>query len=99
MTKTLLPLCAALLLLSPATSFAAPAQTDGGGSYVNDEGARVTQNGDVREVVIEDGEAIDGDSLKPGGENLYGARSLVHRSMISLRADFRTQLIRLSADI
>lgn len=95
MTKILLPLCAALLLI-PATSFAAPASD---GSYVNDEGARVTQKGEVREVIIEDGEEIDGDDLKPTGENLLGARRTGHASMISIRTDFLAQLSRLSADI
>jgi hypothetical protein len=95
MTKTLLPLCAALLLF-PATSFAAPASD---GSYVNDEGARVTQNGEVREIVIDDGEDIDGDSLKPIGENLSGRGLTGHASMITLRRDFLAQLINLSADI
>lgn len=97
MTKTLLPLCAALLLLAPATSFAAPAE--GGDSYVNDEGGRVTQKGDTREIVIDDGEAIDGESLKPGGEQLYGARGVIHASMISVRLKFTEQLIALANDI
>jgi hypothetical protein len=99
MTKTLLPLSALLFLLSPTTSFAAPAPSDSGASFINDEGARVTQTGDVREIVIDDGEAIDGESLKPGGEQLYGARGVVHNSMITVRLAFTSQLIRLSDDI
>lgn len=99
MTKTLLPLSALLFLLGPTTSFAAPAPADSGGSYINDEGARITQTGDVRELIIEDGEAIDGESLQPGGEQLYGARGVIHNSMITVRLAFTSQLIRLSDDI
>ena len=96
MTKTLLPLCAALLLF-PAIGFAAPAPGDG--SYVNDEGARVTQTGDVREIVIDDGEDIDGELFRAMGEDLGGRPPLVHNSMINLRVNFLTQLNKLSADI
>ena len=96
MTKTLLPLCAALLLF-PATSFAAPASGDG--SYVNDEGARVTQNGEVRELVIDDGDDINGDTFRGFGENVHTRVPGKHASMITIRTNFLTQLINLSADI
>ncbi|HLT40800.1 MAG TPA: hypothetical protein VK034_31200 [Enhygromyxa sp.] len=96
MTKTLLPLCAALLLF-PATSLAAPASSDG--SYINDEGARVTQNGEVREIVIDDGEAVDGELFKAMGEDLNGRPGLTHKNMISIRVNFLMQLTRLSADL
>jgi hypothetical protein len=96
MTKTLLPLCAALLLF-PATGFAAPASGDG--SYVNDEGARVTQNGETREIVIDDGESIDGELLRANGEDLSGRPGLTHKNMISIRVNFLSQIIKLSADI
>lgn len=96
MTKTLLPICAALLLF-PATGFAAPASDDG--SYINDEGARVTQNGEVREIVIDDGESVDGELFRAMGEDLGGRPPLVHNSMINLRVNFLAQLNKLSADI
>jgi hypothetical protein len=96
MSKILLPLCAALLLF-PATGFAAPSPSDG--SYVNDEGARVTQTGEVREIVIDDGEEIDGELFKAMGEDLGGRPPVAHKSLISLRVNFLTQLNRLSADI
>ena len=95
MSKILLPLCAALLLF-PATSFAAPPSD---GSYVNDEGARVTQNGDVREIVIDDGEEIDGELFRAMGEDLGGRPPLTHKNMISIRVNFLVQLNRLSTDI
>lgn len=96
MTKTLLPLCAALLLF-PATGFAAPASSDG--SYVNDEGARVTENGGVRELVIDDGEDIDGELFKAMGEDLSGRPPLAFKNMITIRVNFLTQLSKLSDDI
>lgn len=96
MHKTLLPLCAALLLF-PATGFAAPAPSDG--SYVNDEGARVTQTGEVREVIIDDGEDIDGEVFKAMGEDLSGRAGLTHKNMISLRTNFLSQMIKLSTDL
>lgn len=94
MQKTLLPLCAALLLF-PATSFAAPAD----GSHINEEGARVIDNGTVREVIIDDGEDIDGELFKAMGEDLSGRPGLVHKNMISIRTNFLMQLSRLSADL
>jgi hypothetical protein len=96
MPKTLLPLCAALLLF-PATSLAAPAPSDG--SYVNDEGSRVIQTGEVREVIIDDGEDIDGELLKAMGEDLNGRAGLTHKNMISVRTNFLSQLLELSTDL
>lgn len=96
MTKTLLPLCTALLLF-PATALAAPSPNDG--SYINDEGARVSEEGDVRTVVIEDGDDIAGETLAPGGVNVNSRRANAHKSLISIRGEFLSQLIELSADI
>jgi hypothetical protein len=92
--KTLLPLCAALLLF-PATSSAAPADA----GYVNDEGARVIQDGPVRELVIDDGEDIDGELFKAMGEDLSGRPGIIHKNMIGLRTNFLMQLGRLSTDL
>lgn len=86
----------AAALLFPATSFAAPASSSG---EYNDEGARVTQHGDLREIVIDNGDDIDGDSLKPGGENLFGASNVGHANLITIRVSFVNQLIALSSDI
>src|SRR5690554_2445234 len=88
----LAPLCAALILL-PASSFAAPASSDG--SYTNDEGATVT----VREVVIDDGDSIEGEILSAEGKQIRGTMHDRHKSLISLRAQFTAQLIALSNDI
>ena len=96
MQKTLLPLCAALLLF-PVTGFAAPAPNDG--SYVNDEGARVIQTGEVRELIIDDGEDIDGELFKAMGEDLNGRPGLTHKNLITLRTNFLSQMIKLSTDL
>ncbi|MFO7563056.1 MAG: hypothetical protein R6X02_10475 [Enhygromyxa sp.] len=92
----LLPLCAALLLF-PATSFAAPAPSEG--SDINDEGARVTQTGEDRELIFGEGEEIDGELFKAMGEDLNGRPGLTHKNMISIRVNFLTQLNKLSSDI
>jgi hypothetical protein len=93
MSKTLLPLCAALLLF-PATGFAAPAPTE-----VNDEGASVSQDGNVREVIFGVDEEIDGEVFKAMGEDLGGRPRTDHKNMINIRVNFLAQLSKLSADI
>jgi hypothetical protein len=95
MSKTLLPLCAALLLF-PATGFAAPAPSEG---YVNDEGALVTQEGNVQLVEFGEGEEIDGEVFKAMGEDLSGRPPVGHENMIRIRVNFLAQLSKLSADI
>lgn len=92
MTKPLLTLCAALLLL-PATAFAAPAPS------INDEGASVSQEGEVRKLVFNEGDEIDGDSLAPTGEQINAGVRIRHASMISIRENFLAQLVSLTADI
>lgn len=94
MPKTLLfSLCALLLL--PASASAAPAER-----YDSDEGARISEAADgTREIVIDDDEAIEGESLVPGGVNIIGRMSTRHRSLISVRGEFLPQLIALSHDI
>ena len=96
MKMILLPLCAALILL-PAIGFAAPGSNDG--SYINDEGATVTQAGEVRSVVIEDGDSIAGEILRAGGTHIPGLAHDRHQSMIDIRGAFTAQLIALSNDI
>ncbi len=91
MSKFLLPLCAALLLL-PAAAFAAPAAS-------NDEGARVDDSGEVRELIFDDGDNVDGETLSPTGAHVGGIRHKELESMITIRPHFLPELVRLSADI
>jgi len=94
MTKYLLPLCAALLLL-PATAAAAPAET-------NDEGARVvesSQAGIDREVIFDVGDTLDGEVLTATGADVSGTRGIEHSNMIHIRGVFTPELIRLANDI
>jgi len=91
MTKYLLPLCAALLLL-PATASAAPVTT-------NDEGARVSDSAEVREIIFDKDDNVDGEVLKPGGANIGGRIAKEHASMIGIRGAFTAQLTRLANDI
>lgn len=95
MTKPLaLSLCA--LLLAPLTASAAPAER-----YDADEGARIRDGADgtTREIVIEDDESVEGESLMPGGVNILGRKAGDHRSLISVRGEFIPMLISLSNDI
>jgi hypothetical protein len=102
-TNSLL-LCAALLL-APATSFGSSFTTSfsppapGAGSPVNDEGAKLTQTGTVRELIFDTGDTVEGETLAPGGANIQGKVNERHRSMISIRGEFLSQLITLSRDI
>ena len=91
MTKYLLPLCAALFLL-PAAASAAPAAT-------TDEGGKISQGADAREIIFDDDDHVDGEVLKPGGVNVGGRIAKIHSSMIGIRGDFISELIRLSDDI
>jgi hypothetical protein len=94
MSKTLLVSLCALLLL-PAVASAAPAER-----YDSDEGARITETaGGTREIVIDDDEQIEGDSLVSGGINILTRKAGDHRSLISVRGEFIPQLIALSNDI
>lgn len=94
MTKPLaLTLCA--LLLAPLTASAAPAER-----YDADEGARIRDDGNgTREIIIEDDESVEGESLMPGGVNVLGRKAGEHRSLISVRGEFIGKLIALSYDI
>ena len=92
MTKYLLPLCAALLLL-PATASAAPA------GDLNEEGARVDKSGAVTVLEFGDGDNVDGEVLSPNGANIAGRMAKVHKSMITIRGVFTPELIRLANDI
>ena len=91
MTKYLLPLCAALLLL-PSVAFAAPAEA-------NEEGATVNNEGPVRELIFEIGDELQGEVLEPGGTNVGGAVAKKHATMIGIRGEFIPELIALSYDI
>ena len=91
MTKYLLPLCAALLLLPTAAS-AAPAAT-------TDEGGKVSQGAETRQIIFDKDDNVDGEVLKPGGVNVGGRIAKIHSSMIGIRGDFINQLVRLSDDI
>lgn len=92
MTKYLLPLCAALLLIPTAAS-AAPTPT------TTDEGGKVSQTGEIREIVFDKDDNVDGEVLKPGGVNVGGRVAKIHKSMISIRGEFIPELIKLSQDI
>ena len=92
MTKYLLPLCAALLLI-PTTASAAPSSSAG----LNDEEAKVS-DGLVREYVFEN-DNIEGEVLKPGGTNVGGRVAQDHANMIGIRGEFIPMLIILSNDI
>ena len=95
MLKTILPLCAALFLL-PMTAAAAPSASD----PVNDEGARIiSDDGETRELVIDDGESVSGDLLSAGGANITGAKAIQHAGLITIRKTFTDHLLRLSHDI
>ena len=83
MTKYLLPLCAALLLL-PTVALAAPASND---------------DAPMREIVIEDDDNIEGEVLKPGGVHVGGAAAKRHANMIGIRGEFIPMLIKLSNDV
>jgi hypothetical protein len=93
MTKYVLPLAAALLLL-PTAATAAPAQTG-----LTDEGGKVQDNGSVREIIFDKDDNIDGEVLSPGGVNVGGRVAKIHKSMIGIRGEFIPQLIQLSNDI
>jgi hypothetical protein len=94
MSKTLLVSLCALLLL-PAAASAAPAER-----YDSEEGARITETeGGTREIVIDDDEEIEGESLVPGGINIRSRVGTLHRSLISVRGEFIPQLVALSNDI
>jgi hypothetical protein len=95
MKTHLLPLFAALLLL-PTTALAAPAKT----APRNDEGAVVSErDGNVREVIFDISDNVDGEVLKPNGVNVGGNVAKAHASMIGIRGQFTNQLIWLSNDI
>lgn len=93
--KSLLPLCAALLLM-PTIASAAPAPQH----YDPDEGANVTEGSDgTRHIEILDGDSIEGEKLQPGGVNVRGMQGKKHASMISIRGEFIPELLKLATDI
>ena len=92
MTKYLLPLCAALLLI-PTVASAAPASQAG----QTDEDALVS-DGLVREYDFE-GDDVEGEKLQPGGVNVTGRIAKDHENMITIRGDFVDKMIMLSFDI
>ncbi|NVB42420.1 hypothetical protein G6O69_31645 [Pseudenhygromyxa sp. WMMC2535] len=96
----LLPLCAALLLL-PSAALAAPSPDSGSQTWVDsDEGATVTQHANgVREIVIDDGDTIDGETLSPNGAIVRGPLATIHASMITIRPHFMDALSSVSRDI
>ncbi|EDM78588.1 hypothetical protein PPSIR1_15160 [Plesiocystis pacifica SIR-1] len=97
MTKTLLPLCAALLLL-PTTAFAAAPEATTT-SYDNDEGATVIENNEGgREFIFGDDDVV-GENLNPNGVHIASRRGVAHESFITIRPQFVPELITLSMDI
>ena len=81
-------------LFAPArAAAAAPAQT------TTDEGGKVTQTGEVREIVFDKDDNVDGEVMKPGGVNVGGRVAKIHKSMISIRGSFIPELVKLSQDI
>jgi hypothetical protein len=94
MKTHLLTLCAALLLL-PTTALAAPASAPR-----NDEGAAVSErDGNVRELIFDTEDTVDGEVLLPNGVNVGGNVAKEHASMIGIRGQFINHLIALSNDI
>jgi hypothetical protein len=91
----LLSICAALLLL-PTTALAAPGEK----ASRNDEGASVSErDGNVREVIFDTSDTVDGEVLAPNGVQVGGDIAKAHASMIGIRGQFTNQLIWLSNDI
>jgi hypothetical protein len=94
MKTTLLTLAAALLLL-PTTALAAPAS-----GPRNDEGAVVSErDGNVRELIFDTEDTVDGEVLLPNGVNVGGQVAKDHANMVGIRGQFINQLIWLSNDI
>ena len=94
MTKTLIPLTAALLLL-PSLAQAAPTQ----GEARNDEGALVDRSGEMTQIIFDKDDKVDGELFQPGGINVNSLSARAHESMIGIRGDFQPELIWLSQDI
>jgi hypothetical protein len=98
MKSHLLSLCAALLLL-PTTALAAPAATTAAATPRNDEGAAVSEQAGVRELIFDETDTVEGETLLPNGVNVTGRIAEDHANMIGIRGQFVSQLIWLSNDI
>lgn len=93
--KTQLSFLFAALFLLPSLALAAPESP----AERNDEGAIVSEDAGVREVIFDQEDSIEGEVLTPGGAKVGGQRAKEHASMIGIRGEFVAQLIWLSNDI
>lgn len=64
------------------------------------DGGRWTDRGqNTREVIYDDGEAVDGDRLGPSGDSVQGAASLHHQSLLRPRVHFVRELTWMALDV
>ena len=78
-----------LLLLAPASE--APPRSD--------EGAAIRERGNLRELIYDELDEVEGVVLSPDHDNVSARTRTYFGSLIRIRGDFRSQLIELSSDI
>ena len=85
----------ALFAVPLTSAWAAPAAEP----IRNDEGARVVDDGEMRGIIFDEDDDVDGDLPRPAGDRISARHSAKHPSLIKLRVRFNDHLVRLSHDI
>ena len=99
MPRTLPTVALAAALATPAVAHAKPPRKQA--APVSDQDAdeaALVGNLETREYIF-DGDTVDGENLRPGGENITARVNVHHESLIRIRGHFISELITLATDV